>query len=109
MKNGYFPEYNKNTLYPGGPIGESVFFEECHNFVLRQRVDYNNLYELSLQETIKHSTYSIVADISLNGQRATYSYTIPERTIVVGEFGSILEARPFKDIAQETSINLDVE
>jgi hypothetical protein len=45
LNNGFFPEYYSGNLYPGGPVGESVYFEESHNWVLRQRVDYNNLFE----------------------------------------------------------------
>lgn len=90
LNNGFFPEYYSGNLYPGGPVGESVYFEESHNWVLRQRVDYNNLFELSLQDTLKHATQSLVVEIISSSQSFTYSYTIPERTITIGEFGSII-------------------
>lgn len=90
LNSGLFPEYYSGTLYPGGPSGESIKFEETHNWVLRQRVDYNNLFELSLQDTLKHATQSLVVTITNNGISSTQSYIIPERTITVGEFGSII-------------------
>ena len=62
--------------------GEPIFFSESKNYVLRNRMDYNNLYELVLNDTLKHGTQSVtIKDII---------YTIPERTITVGEFGSII-------------------
>ena len=90
LTTGFFPEYYSGQLYPGGPSGESLYFEESHNWVLRQRVDYNNLFELSLQDTIKHATQSLQVELVSSSQSFTYSYTIPERTITVGEFGSII-------------------
>lgn len=90
LSNGYFPQYFNGTLYPGGPIGESLFFEETHNFVIRQRVDYNNLYELSLKDTIKHATQSIIISVNSGNDIGTFSYLIPERQITVGEFGIII-------------------
>lgn len=90
LTTGFFPEYYSGNLYPGGPVGESMYFEETHNWVLRQRVDYNNLYELALQDTIKHATQSIQVELINGSQSFTYSYTIPERTITIGEFGSII-------------------
>ena len=90
LKNGFFPEWNKGVLYPGGPVGESMYFEQSHNYVLRQRVDYNNLFELSLQDTLKHATQSLVVEKVSGTISSTYSYTIPQRTITVGEFGAII-------------------
>lgn len=73
LSNGFFPEYQKS---------EPIFFQERHNYVLRNRMDYNNLYELVLYDTVKHGTQSIVVD--------DINYTIPERSITIGEFGSII-------------------
>jgi hypothetical protein len=82
LKSGLFPEYNSNFTYPNGPIGESLFFEESDSFIIRQKVDYNNLYELSLQKTISHGESTIFID--------GITYSIPERNITIGEFGSII-------------------
>jgi hypothetical protein len=90
LTTGFFPEYYSGVLYSGGPVGESMYFEETHNWILRQRVDYNNLYELALQDTLKHATQSLQVELINGSQSFTYSYTIPERTITVGEFGSII-------------------
>ena len=73
LNNGFFPEYLNN---------ESIYFKEKHNYVLRNRMDYNNLYENVLYDTLKHATQSLTID--------NITYTIPERTISIGEFGVIL-------------------
>lgn len=72
LRNGFYPKYKES---------EPVYFIERHNYVLRNRMDYNNLYELTLNDTIKHATQSLIKD--------GITYTIPERTISVGEFGII--------------------
>lgn len=90
LTSGFFPEYYSGVLYSVGPVGESMYFEETHNWILRQRVDYNNLYELSLQDTLKHATQSLQVELINGSQSFTYSYTVPERTITIGEFGSII-------------------
>lgn len=73
LKNDYFPLYLD---------GEPIFFTEKKNYVLRSRMDYNNLFELVLYDTLKHGTQSFT-----DGE---ITYSIPERTITVGEFGSII-------------------
>jgi hypothetical protein len=73
LNNGFFPEYLKN---------QTMYFTEKHNYVLRNRMDYNNLYELVLYDTIKHGTQSFTSN--------DITYTIPERTITIGEFGIII-------------------
>lgn len=90
LASGLYPLWNSGNLYPLGPVGESMYFDESHNFVLRNRVDYNNLYELSLQDTLKHGTQSIVVTTSSGTSSYVATYSIPERTIVVGEFGVII-------------------
>jgi hypothetical protein len=71
LKSGYFP-INR----------QSINFKESKNWLLRNRVDYNNLYDLDFYDVIKHepSEYN----------EAGFTYSIPERTIVIGEFGSII-------------------
>ena len=73
LRNGFFPEYKLN---------QTMYFLEKHNYVLRNRMDYNNLYELVLNDTIKHATQSFTYE--------DITYTIPKRTITVGEFGVII-------------------
>lgn len=90
LNSGNFPQYQYGELYVGGPLGESIYFEESHNFILRQRMDYNNLYELSLNDTIKHATQSIIINKTIGTFSGTYSFIIPERTISIGEFGIII-------------------
>ena len=57
-------------------------FVEKHNWLLRNRVDYNNLFEINYYDVIKHGEQVY----NLSG----ITYSIPERTISVGEFGIIL-------------------
>jgi len=72
LRNGFYPNYKDS---------QPIYFLERHNYVLRNRMDYNNLYELVLNDTIKHGTQSITKN--------NITYTIPERTISIGEFGII--------------------
>ena len=73
MRNGFFPTSDLN---------EPMEFVENKNWLLRNRVDYNNLFEINYQDILKspQNTYKI-EDIT---------YTIPERVISIGEFGIIL-------------------
>ena len=72
IKSGYYPMYTN---------GDSMEFIEKHNWVLRNRVDYNNIYEISYHDIIKHDNQTYTED---------RTYYIPERVISVGEFGMIL-------------------
>lgn len=71
LKNGYFPT-----------TGENIQYSEKHNWLLRNRVDYNNLFEISYSDILHHSAQTLI----ING----VTYSIPERTIAVGNFGVIL-------------------
>lgn len=73
LLNGYFP-----TSMSSDPIE----FTEKKNWLLRNRVDYNNLFEINYFDVIKEGAHSYYS----NG----VTYSIPERTISVGEFGVIL-------------------
>lgn len=73
LNTGYFPDWQ---------LGEPVTFTEKKNWILRNRVDYNNLFEINYYDVIKNPTQSYVID--------SITYSIPERTISVGEFGVIL-------------------
>jgi hypothetical protein len=72
LRSGNYPIYQES---------DPIYFVEKHNWILRNRVDYNNLFELVLYDTLKHGTQSIVYD--------DITYTIPERAITIGEFGTI--------------------
>ena len=76
LNNGYFP----STL-----TKEPIHFLEKHNWMLRNRVDYNNLFEINYYDVIKHGTQSYQID--------GVTYSIPTRTISVGEFGIILNTQ----------------
>lgn len=76
LLNGYYPTTSKN---------EPIEFKEKHNWLLRNRMDYNNLFEINYYDIAKYATQSFVK----NG----ITYSIPERTISIGEFGIILNTQ----------------
>lgn len=71
MVDGYYPTTNQNCE-----------FLEKHNWILRNRVDYNNIHDLNYYDIIHHNSQTLVID--------SITYSIPERTIIVGEFGAII-------------------
>ena len=91
LLDGYFPT---TLLY------QPIEFKEKHNWILRNRVDYNNLFEINYYDIIKHGTQSY------NHEGVTYS--IPERTLSVGEFGVILNTQESKSniIKNKYKVNL---
>lgn len=72
LLNGYFPTTS---------LDEPMEFLERKNWLMRHRVDYNNLFDINYYDVIKHDA----SQYYLNG----ITYSIPERTISVGEFGVI--------------------
>ena len=73
ISEGYYPDWR---------LGDPIEFFEKKNWILRNQVDYNNLFEINYYDVIKNPTQSY----SIN----TITYSIPERTVAVGEFGVIL-------------------
>ena len=67
--------------------GEPFEFKTCHNYLVRHRVDYHNLYENNYYDILKHSEQLINVD--------GFTYTIPERSIYIGDFGVILVNQDF--------------
>lgn len=86
LLDGYFPV-----------SGDPMEFIEKHNWLLRNQVDYNNLFEINYYDILKHGTqsYSVKCDTYyINGVTySTTTYTIPERIISIGEFGIILNTQ----------------
>jgi len=74
-----------NGYYPTTSLNEPVEFIEKHNWLVRNRVDYNNLFEINYYDIVKYGNESL----NLDG----ITYSIPERTIAVGEFGVILNTQ----------------
>jgi subtilisin-like proprotein convertase family protein len=66
-----------NGFYPKN--GEPMYFSEGHNWMVRNRVDYNNLFEINYYDVLKNTSEKVVK----NG----ITYSIPERIIQIGEFG----------------------
>lgn len=73
LKSGYYP----TTL-----LNQPLHFKERKNWLIRNKVDYNNLFDINYYDVIKHGTQSY----SFEG----ITYSIPERVISVGEFGVII-------------------
>jgi sugar lactone lactonase YvrE len=86
--------------YPTTSLNQPIEFKEKHNWILRNRVDYNNLFEINYYDIIKHGTQSYLFD--------TVTYSIPTRTISVGEFGIILNTQEGKSniIPNKYKVNL---
>lgn len=81
LLNGYYPNES-----------EPKEFLEHKNWMIRNKLDYNNICGRNYYESLKHSDQEI--DI------AGITYSIPERTISVGEFGVILDTQSeFGDIS----------
>ena len=72
LPTGYFPEWE---------AGDRASFSRKRNWLIRHRVDYNNIYELVYNDIRKHGPQTF----SVGG----YTYSIPERTLAVGEFGTL--------------------
>jgi hypothetical protein len=81
LRSGYYPIYSENS---------SIYFKESHKYVVRNRVDYNNLFELSLQSTLKHNVQGFEWPVKYNDEINYIYHEIPHRVITVGEFGSII-------------------
>jgi sugar lactone lactonase YvrE len=86
--------------YPTTSLNQPIEFKEKHNWILRNRVDYNNLFEINYYDVIKHGTQSYSFDAVI--------YNIPTRTISVGEFGVILNTQEGKSniIPNKYKVNL---
>jgi hypothetical protein len=91
LLNGYFPTVK---------LVQPIEFKEKHNWILRNRVDYNNLFEINYYDIIKHGTHSY----NYEG----FTYSIPERSISIGEFGIILNTQEGKSniIKNKYKVNL---
>ena len=72
----------RNGFYPTIDSSEPIEFEQKKNWMLRNKVNYNNIFEINHNDVIKHGTQSYFLD--------GITYSIPERSITVGEFGTIM-------------------
>jgi len=91
LLDGYFPTV---LLY------QPIEFTEKKNWILRNRVDYNNLFEINYYDVIKHGAQSY----NYEG----FTYSIPERSLSIGEFGVILNTQEGKSniIKNKYKVNL---
>jgi hypothetical protein len=89
-----------NGYYPTTLLAQPIEFVERHNWVLRNRVDYNNLFEINYYDVVKHTSQTY--------QYQGFTYSVPERTIAVGEFGVILNTQEGKSniIKNKYKVNL---
>ena len=74
-----------NGFYPTSFLSDPMVFTEKHNWLLRNRVDYNNLFEINYSDILKHGTQSYFD--------GGVTYSIPERVISIGGFGIILNTQ----------------
>lgn len=75
LLNGYYPTIDKDPIE----------FKENKNWILRNAIDYNNLYEINYYDIIKNPIETCILD--------GFTYSIPERIISIGEFGVILNTQ----------------
>lgn len=73
LKSGYFPV-----------TGDNMEFSEKTSWIVRNRVDYNNVFDLNFYDILNHGEQMIFDVVS------GITYSIPSRTIGVGEFGAII-------------------
>ena len=71
-----------NGYYPTTRFNEPIEFVQKENKLLRNQLDYNNIADLNYYDLLKHGTQSYEFNET--------NYSIPERIISVGEFGSII-------------------
>ena len=74
----------KNGYYPLTSEGANIEFEENKNWILRNRVDYNNIFDINYYDIIHHGEQFVYDEI------LGKTYSIKERTVAVGEFGVII-------------------
>ena len=70
-----------NGYFPTSSLTEPMEFLEKKNWLMRHRVDYNNLFDINYYDVIRHDA----SQYYMNG----VTYSIPQRTISVGEFGVV--------------------
>lgn len=75
----------RDGYYPTTKDKQPIEFTEKHNWLLRNKVDYNNIFEANYTDVLKHDKQ----EYSYDG----ITYSIPERTITIGEFGIILNTQ----------------
>jgi subtilisin-like proprotein convertase family protein len=66
-----------NGFYPKN--GDPMYFTEGHNWMVRNRVDYNNLFETNYFDILVNPSEKVVKN--------NVTYSIPKRIIQIGEFG----------------------
>ena len=85
-----------NGYYPTTSQSEPISFVQKHNWMIRNRVDYNNLFEINYYDVIKHGTQSY--------QIEGITYSIPPRTISIGEFGILLNTQNLSGLQGTSNI-----
>jgi hypothetical protein len=74
----------KTGYYPVNSEGDNIEFGLKHNWVLRNRLDYHNIFEINYYDVLHHTSPQIY-DVD-----SGFTYSIPERTMAVGDFGVII-------------------
>ena len=76
-RDKYFtPRRFRTGYYP--LEGENFEFSQTPSYLIKNKFEYNNLFEVGYNDIIRHTSLTIG------------SYSIPERVVSVGDFGTIL-------------------
>jgi hypothetical protein len=92
LRDGFFP----TTLN-----SEPLEFTEKKNYLLRNKVDYNNLFETNYYDIVKYPEQSYFLD--------GITYSIPERTLAIGEFGVIVNTQNGKSNIIKNKYKVDLK
>ena len=98
--DGYYPQ-----------AGSNMEFQPKHNWVLRNRVDYHNIYDNSYYDILHHDSQTyVVASPGSGTVSTTYmTYSIPARTVAVGDFGVIINNQDKLSLGSTFSVSLIID
>lgn len=74
LKNGYFPTDGE----------ESIEFKEKKNWIIRNRYEYNNIYDINYYNVLKHNAFNYYNNVK------NFTYSVPDRIVGVGAYGMII-------------------
>lgn len=98
--DGYYPETTDNKE-----------FQSKHNWVLRNRVDYHNIYDNNYYDILRHDAQTYVVSSPGSGTVSTtyMTYSIPARTVAVGDFGVIIDNQDKLTSGSTFSVSLIID
>jgi hypothetical protein len=96
--DGYYPQ-----------AGSNMEFQPKHNWVLRNRVDYHNIYDNSYYDILHHESQTYVVSIPGTVSTTYMTYSIPARTVAVGDFGVIINNQDKLNVGSTFSVSLIID